>query len=279
MAKAIHQLSGCKGEFVAVNVAGLDDNMFSDTLFGHKKGAFTGADQAREGLVTKAGGGTLFLDEIGDLPEMSQIKLLRLMQEREFYPSGSDIAKKCDARILLATNRNLTELVSSGKFRNDLYYRLKAHQVNVPPLRDRLDDIPLLVDHFIKEAADLFVKASPTPPQQLATMLSLYTFPGNVRELEAMVFDAVVRHSSGILSMESFKEAISVEMSEQVMPNDKSTFENQLSAIFGRFPTIDQVEEYMIEEAMRLAAGNQSLAANMLGMSRQTLNKRLGAKK
>ncbi len=137
MACAIHKLSEPKGAFVTVNVAGLDDMMFSDTLFGHKKGAYTGADQPREGLVGKASGGTLFLDEIGDLSQLSQVKLLRLLQGEEYYPLGSDVLKFTDARILVATNQNLLQLIDQGKFRKDLYYRLCAYQINIPPLRER----------------------------------------------------------------------------------------------------------------------------------------------
>ena len=276
IARAIHELSGCSGEYVALNVAGLDDNMFSDTLFGHKKGAFTGADQTRDGLITRAAGGTLFLDEIGDLNEMSQVKLLRLLQEQEYYPVGSDFLKKSDARIVLATNRDLLEMIKQGKFRNDLYYRLCGHRVHLPPLRERLDDIPLLLEHFLATSARCLNKKKPTAPAELAVLLSLYHFPGNVRELEALVFDAVLRHTSGILSMETFRAVIGDQR-----PNPKGTeavqgpAESPLSAIFGHFPTIDEVEEYMIAEAMKLAKGNQGLAGKILGMGRQTLNKRL----
>jgi len=280
IARAIHNLSGCSGEYVALNVAGLDDNMFSDTLFGHRKGAFTGADQARDGLITRAAGGTLFLDEIGDLNEMSQIKLLRLLQEQEYYPVGSDFIKKSDARIVLATNRDLQDLIKQGKFRNDLYYRLCGHRVHLPPLRDRLDDIPLLLDHFLGSAAECLGKKKPTPPPELAVMLALYHFPGNIRELEALVFDAVMRHTSGILSMESFRGVIG---DERPLPKPTPgpaaaaycSDENPLCTIFGHFPTLDEVEQYMIGEAMKLAKGNQGLAGKILGMGRQTLNKRL----
>ncbi|KAF0221594.1 MAG: sigma-54 dependent DNA-binding response [Geobacteraceae bacterium] len=279
VARAIHDLSGCKGEFVAVNVAGLDDPMFSDTLFGHKKGAFTGADQAREGLIARAGGGTLFLDEIGDLNEMSQIKLLRLLQEREYYPVGSDITLKSDARILLASNRDLQKLIAAGKFRNDLYYRLCAHQVRVPSLRERLDDIPVLLDHFLAKAAASLGKKKPTPPPELATLLSVYNFPGNVRELEALVYDAVVRHTSGVLSMESFRSVIGGDHTPPcAAPLPVGDGDNPLYALFGRFPTVQDVVDYMVEEAMKLANGNQGIAASLLGISRQTLNKRLQEK-
>ena len=276
LARAIHEISGCKGEFVALNVAGLDDNMFSDTLFGHKKGAFTGADQAREGLIAKAAGGTLFLDEIGDLNETSQIKLLRLLQEKEYYPVGSDMVRKSDARILLATNRDLQKQIAAGKFRNDLYYRLCAHQISIPPLRERLDDIPLLLDHFLELAATTLNRKKPTAPPELALLLSLYHFPGNVRELEAMVFDAMARHSSGILSMESFRKATGDERPiAQIASGVLSSGDNPLTDIFGHFPTLDEIEEYMIDEAMKMTKGNQGGAAKILGIQRQTLNKRL----
>jgi DNA-binding NtrC family response regulator len=278
MARAVHTLSGRRGELVPVNVAGLDDNIFTDTLFGHKKGAFTGADATREGLIVKAAGGTLFLDEIGDLSESSQIKLLRLMQEREFYPVGSDIVQKSDARIVLATNRDLPQLVAAGKFRNDLYYRLRAHQVHIPPLRERSDDIPLLLDHFLSAAAKVFNKSKLVPSPELVPMLSMYSFPGNIRELESMIFDAVARHGSGVLSLESFEHAMTVEHAA-LNGHEAVSGLDRLTSMFGQFPTIAQVEDFMIEEAMRLSRGNQGVASNMLGISRQTLNKRLLVKK
>jgi len=141
VAKALYRLSGRKGEFVPVNVAGLDDNVFADTLFGHRKGAFTGADQARSGLVEQATGGTLFLDEIGDLSAASQVKLLRLLQDGEYFPLGSDVAKRSDARVVVATNQDLQHLQDPGRFRKDLYYRLCAHHVHIPPLRERCEDL------------------------------------------------------------------------------------------------------------------------------------------
>lgn len=279
VARAIHDLSGSTGEFVALNVAGLDDNMFSDTLFGHKKGAFTGADHARDGLITRAAGGTLFLDEIGDLNEFSQIKLLRLLQEGEYYPVGSDYLKKSNARIVLATNRDLQQTIAAGKFRNDLYYRLCAHRIHIPSLRERLDDIPLLLDHFLERAAAAVNKKKPTPPPELAVLLSVYPFPGNVREFEALVFDAVVRHTAGILSMESFRCVIGDDRISAASQSTKAVLpemaDNPLVAMFGRFPTIDEVEEYMIREALKISKGNQGIAGKLLGMGRQTLNKRL----
>lgn len=278
-ARAVHDLSGVKGEFVAVNVAGLDDAMFSDTLFGHKKGAFTGADQARDGLIARAAGGTLFLDEIGDLNEASQIKLLRLLQEKEYYPVGSDMARKSEARLVCATNRDLKKRIEKESFRNDLYYRLCAHQVQIPPLRERLEDLPLLVDHFLAEAATSLDRKKPTPPPELLTLLSVYHFPGNVRELQALIHDAVARHSSGVLSLDSLRSVIGGEAAQLIPQGSASSPDDPLSAIFGRFPTVREVEDYLMEEAMKRAKGNQGIAATMLGITRQTLNKRLQSKK
>ncbi len=275
-AKALHTLSGSKGNFVAVNVAGLDDTVFADTLFGHRKGAFTGADLAREGLIVRAASGTLFLDEIGDLNDQSQIKLLRLLQEREFYAVGSDNPTSTNARVLLATNHDLQKLVAEGRFRKDLYFRLYAHRLLIPPLRERTEDLPLLLDHFLADAADEFGKKKPTPPPELVTLLENYSFPGNVRELEALVYDAVARHDAGILSMESFSSAIGASRTPHFRHSEQSQAgTNRMETIFGHFPTIAEVEEYMISEALQQAKGNQGIAANLLGISRQTLNKRL----
>jgi DNA-binding NtrC family response regulator len=276
VAKAIHDVSGKSGKFVPVNVAGLDDNMFSDTLFGHKKGAFTGADQARAGLIAQAAGGTLFLDEIGDLPGNSQVKLLRLLQEGEYYQVGSDIPQVSDARIVAATNKNLRALTSEGTFRNDLYFRLCTHQVNIPPLRERLEDIQLLLEYFLDEAAQSMNKQKPVYPEELINLLSIYDFPGNVRELKSMIFDAVARHRSGVLSMDRFKDVIG----DRPLTHVGNTLQiksvaDALQVALHRLPKISEVEDYLIKEAMRLAKGNQGIAASLIGLSRQTLNKRL----
>ena len=158
VARAVHTISRRQGDFIAVNVAGLDDSVFADTLFGHRKGAFTGADQTRTGLAEKASGGTLFLDEIGDLSPASQVKLLRFLQEGEFFPLGSDVAKRSDARIVVATNQELETLQNAGTFRKDLYYRLRIHHVHIPPLRERTEDLPLLLNHFLEKAAKILDK-------------------------------------------------------------------------------------------------------------------------
>jgi len=276
VARAVHTASGLKGKFVPVNVAGVDDTVFSDTLFGHRKGAFTGADLAREGMIAQAAGGTLFLDEIGDLNEVSQVKLLRLLQEREYYPIGSDVPKKNNARIVAATNKPLRELVQKGEFRKDLYYRLCTHHVAIPPLRERLEDIPVLLDHFLKKAATALQKEPPNLPLQAVPLLSNYAFPGNVREMEAMVHDAVARHKSGTLSLESFRRSMK---EGQALTRDAAASPPAtaplLSAPSGTLPTLKEAEALLVQEALRRAGGNQGIAASLLGITRTALNKRL----
>lgn len=277
IARVIHRLSGRPGSLVAVNVAGLDDTTFSDTLFGHKRGAFTGAERAREGLIEKATDGTLFLDEIGDLLSSSQVKLLRLLQEREYYPLGSDLPKATNARILVATNRDLLALQESDVFRSDLYYRLLLHRVHVAPLRERRDDIPLLVEYFLQTAAQELGKPKPTPPPELFTLLSVYDFPGNVRELKSLIFDAVSRHESGKLSLESFQKhirpsSVSAEISRS--PEVQRKFD-LVYASLDRLPSLQEAEDLLIQEALKRSNGNQTLAAMLLGITRQTLHRRL----
>lgn len=276
IARAIASLSGKVGELITVSVAGLDDNMFSDTLFGHVRGAFTGAEKPREGLISSAVNGTLFLDEIGDLNEFSQIKLFRLIQEQEFYPLGSDALKKSNARIVVATNRDIPQLISSGKFRKDLYYRLCAHRIHIPPLRERREDIPFLLEHFLEKAAISFKKPKPVPSHEVVAMLSTCNFEGNVRELRAMIFDAVARHKSDVLTLDCFFELTknNTAISKSSAASQKGANE-KIYELFGRFPTIKEVEDYLISAAMNISNGNQRSAALLLGMARQTLSKRL----
>lgn len=281
LAKAIHTVCKCKGEFVAVNVAGLDDSMFSDTLFGHKKGAFTGADQAREGLIARAAGGTIFLDEIGDLSDSSQIKLLRLLQEHEYYPVGSDIPRKSDARVVVATNKTLKNQMAQGMFRHDLYYRLCTHQIDVPSLRERPEDIPILVEHLTAKAAKSLGREIPACAPEIHSIVSGYDFPGNIRELEAIIFDAVARATTGVMDKECLRM---IDCSDTMMTCDDSTPEDEavveiLRASFGQFPTMYQMENYLIKVALKESNDNQGAAAAMLGIARQTLNKRIGEMK
>jgi DNA-binding NtrC family response regulator len=275
VARVIHSLSGRKGSFVTVNVAGLDDTLFADTLFGHVKGAYTGADSTREGVVAKAEDGTLFLDEIGDLAADSQIKLLRLLQEREYYPLGTDEPQPTNARFVFASNVDMSRGTTQGKFRKDLLFRLQSHHIRVPPLRERMDDLPALVDHFFDKACGALSKKRPAVPRELLTLLRNYSFPGNVRELEGMVFDAVVRHKSRIMSLASFREIIGPALEDKGEEGVAAEGGGNPFETMQKLPTIKEAVAMLIEDSLRRAEGNQDAAARLLGLTRSALNKRL----
>ncbi len=272
IAGIIHKLSGRSGEVVTVNVAGLDDNLFSDTLFGHMKGAYTGAERDRPGLIEKASGGTLFLDEIGDLRPESQVKLLRLIQEREYYPLGSDERKFSDARLVIATNRDLYAAAKSGDFREDLYYRLRTHQVQIPPLRERKEDLPLLIDHFIQLAAKELDRPAPAVTASLIQTLRSYNFPGNIRELEAIIFDTVSRTQAKTLSVDLVKNLIAIAPDSDDGTSHDDVFDMASS---NEFPTLREMSDNLVDQALEKSDGNQTVAAQLLGISRQALYKRL----
>jgi DNA-binding NtrC family response regulator len=272
IAEAIHNLSRREGKLITVNVAGVDDELFSDTLFGHKRGGFTGADRDRPGLIEQAAGGTLFLDEIGDLSLVSQVKLLRLIQEGKYYPIGSDTVKLTDARFIVATNQDLDAMQQKNQFRKDLYYRLRAHNVHIPPLRERREDIPVLLQHFLERASATLGKKKPTPPRELLPLLENLPFAGNIRELEGIILDLVSRHKSGVLSIASIRSALS-----GASRLEFATEAGQPPLLFGdQLPTMREAERLIIEEALRRCRGIQTLAAQMLGLSRRALNNRVG---
>ena len=273
VARAAHGLSGRKGPFTALNVAGLDDTVFSDTLFGHVRGAYTGADQVRRGMIEEAAEGTLLLDEIGDLSVASQVKLLRLIQEGEYFPLGSDRPKRLRARLVVSTHHDLAARQAEGTFRRDLYYRLCTHHVRLPPLRERLDDLPLLLEHFLAEAAASLGKKKPTAPPQLIQLLATHPFPGNVRELRALVFNAVSLHTSGVLSTESFQQALGRGAAPPSPTGGRNPFEGAEP-----LPTFTEALELLVDEALRRSQGNQTVAARLLGVSQPALSKRLKAR-
>ena len=293
LAKAVHEVSDRSGRFVAVNVAGLDEAMFSDALFGHVPGAFTGAEKERPGLIHRAARGTLFLDEIGDLDVSAQVKLLRLLEEREFYPLGSDVPKSSDTRIVAATNTDLASRQEDGRFRKDLFYRLTAHHVHIPPLRERVEDLHGLVDHFVAEAAAQLSRTEPPIPADLVPILSAYAFPGNIRELQSMIFewmtigdvDSIAADTDAALS-KGFQEADSsffrryiaehassgspAAGSPTAEPPDRTI---QQFSHRGRLPTIKEAEDYLIQQSLKLSRGNQSVAARMLGISQSKISR------
>jgi DNA-binding NtrC family response regulator len=275
VAEAIHRVSERTGELVDVNVAGLDDLMFADTLFGHRKGAFTGAEVHRAGMIQQAAGGTLLMNEIGDLSPASQVKLLQLLDTSAYYPLGSDLPRRCEARIVVATNRDLAKSIEEGGFRRDLFYRLSTHAVRVPPLRERKEDLPLLVGRFVAEAAAKLQRDQPRVPAELFRLLEAYHFPGNVRELRSMVYDAVARITSGTLSLDPFRDVIR----RDTTMGGESRADALHLAFSERLPTIREATGLLMEEALNRAGGNQSVAAGLLGISHQALSKRLHQRK
>jgi DNA-binding NtrC family response regulator len=274
VARVLHK-AGCKDSpFCSVNIAGLDDTMFSDTLFGHVKGAFTDAVKERQGFVEKAGKGVLFLDEIGDLNPGSQIKLLRLLQEREYYPLGSDSVRPLEARIITATNYDLKERMNSGAFRKDLYYRLFTHHVHLPPLRERKQDIPHLLAHFVNITATDLKMDIPGFEVDLIPALQSYDFPGNIRELEAMVFDAMTTHDQEkqMLFLKAFENRM-----DKTLTRGKKVFDPPCNGIVFPeiLPDLQTMTSCLIQEAMLRAHDNQTKASRVLGISQPALSKRL----
>ncbi len=281
MIQAIYNLGGSDKPLVSANVAGIDEHVFSDTLFGHVKGAFTGADQKRPGLVEKAGGGILHLDEIGDLNHEAQVKLLRLLEESEYFPLGSDTPRVANVRVVVSTNRDIETLKGSERFRKDLFYRLRTHHIHIPPLRERADDIPLLLDHFIEEAGRS-MNREPLPGRtpEVVQLLANCSFPGNVRELKSAVHDAVSRCTGDRLTLSDFQNvagrAGSVVPQNPVRPaaggdgaiSDGLPDESVI-------PTIEEATARLIDRALERAGNNKSLAARMLGISRQRLLRHL----
>jgi transcriptional regulator with GAF, ATPase, and Fis domain len=230
-------------------------------------------------MIGQASDGTIFLDEIGELSDASQVKLLRLLQEHEFFPLGADRPSRTNARVLAATNRDLEKMVRERRFREDLYYRLATHHVHLPPLSQRLGDIPLLLDIFIAEAAKATGKNPPRFHPSLCDYLATYHFPGNIRELKAMVFDAVARANSPMLQNELFLDGLGArQISSSPDPGSDAVLA-AATVIPGRLPTLREAQEVLVAKALELAGGNQGVAARHLGITRQGLNKMLNRNK
>ncbi|MBF0313485.1 MAG: sigma-54-dependent Fis family transcriptional regulator [Oligoflexia bacterium] len=281
-ANLIHKFSKRKGKLVAINISGLDENIITDTLFGHKKGAYTNADSERKGLIEEASGGTLFLDEIGDLNPSSQLKLLRLIQENEYYPLGYDRPKYSTARIVTATNQDLKERMQSGLLRKDLYYRLQTHEVQIPPLRERIDDVPLLVQHFAREYAKLYEREVPNFSHEALQQLMSYHYPGNVRELRSMVFDIIQTLPATTTHIESLHlrgKITTTDDRDKASASASLGFASDLFSKLTTLPHLKSVTNALIKEAMKRANHKQQRAASMIGITQQALSKRLKKEK
>jgi DNA-binding NtrC family response regulator len=268
MARAIHTLSGRTGRYVALNAAGLEEQMFSDVLFGHAKGAYTGATGVREGLLQKAAGGTIFLDEIGDVALPLQSRLLRVIESGEYYAGGSDRLLHSDARVVVATNRDVHALCANGRMRKDLFYRLDVHHIQLPPLRERGADVGLLASVFVQSAAREMKRPVPAIPDAGIRVLAHHRWPGNVRELKAVMTDAV---STAVDSISPEWLAAKLKIGHIPAATDPAS----TSSGDGTITTIRKATEALVRRAMREADGNQSRAARLLGISQPALSKRL----
>jgi DNA-binding NtrC family response regulator len=259
-ARAIHELSQRKGNFVSINCGGMSAELLESELFGHIKGAFTGAHQAREGLFTYANEGTLFLDEIGEMPMQMQVHLLRVLEERRIRPVGSNVETGIDVRILTATNRNLSDEVKAGRFREDLFYRLNVLSIRMPPLRERQGDIKLLAQHFVsKLAVDLGVTQRSFGKQEIAR-LQEYRWPGNVRELKNVIERSLLL---GVMPSQCLAEAGNVKASSAGGKDEPDSL------------LLEDVEKHHILKVLKHQEGNKSAAARLLGISRKTMERKL----
>jgi two-component system response regulator HydG len=264
VAEALHNNSERRGQpFIKVNCAAIVENLLESELFGHEKGAFTGAEKRREGKFVQADGGTLFLDEIGDTSQAMQVKLLRVLQEQELQRVGGEETISVDVRIIAATNRDLEEEVTAGRFREDLYYRLNVVMLTVPPLRERSSDIVLLVEHFAEKFAKKNRRALDKITDQCMNYLKQYSWPGNVRELE----NAIER---GIILMRG------TELTEKSLPLPIQKMSLKESEIDEQSPTsLFDVEKQLIMKTIKETDGNKSEAARRLGITRKTLQNKL----
>jgi DNA-binding NtrC family response regulator len=259
IARAVHFNSSDSEEpFIALNCTALPSTLLESELFGHVRGAFTGAHAARRGRFELAGRGTIFLDEIGDTSGEFQSKLLRVLQEREYYPVGADRPERTEARVIAATHRNLEALVERGEFRQDLYYRLRVMEITVPPLRERMGDLPLLARHLLRRSSHAVHRPEPVLSEGANEALVRYAWPGNVRELENCLTRALVLARGNVINAEHIL----------LGPADGP-------AEASRVPTLDEVERKHVERVLALAAGQMAQASRLLGVSRPRLDRLL----
>jgi two-component system response regulator HydG len=280
VARAVHRLSPRRsGPWVAVNCAALTESLLESELFGHEKGAFTGADKRRDGRFLQADGGTLFLDEIGEISPLMQVKLLRALQQREIQRVGGDETLAVDARIVAATNRELPEAVKSGQFREDLYYRLNVVSITVPSLQERREDIPLLVQHFMNVHSLRNRKEVKGITPLAMDMLLRYGWPGNVRELENAMERAVILLCAGFISERELPPAI-VDAYRTDHPESAAPGDAAVPPGFPAMPasgSLEDMERALILQTLRESGDNKSEAARRLGISRKTLHTKLRA--
>ena len=261
IARAIHKISKRKNrQFVAINASVLASELFASEFFGHTKGAFTGAFSDKTGILEKADTGTLFLDEIGDLSLSIQVKLLRVLQEGEFFPVGSTKSRRVDVRLITATNKDLQEEIQRGNFRTDLFYRLNVSSVFIEPLRKREGDIVFLAQYFLKKYAVVHNKKIISVSEDVSTLLQRYHYPGNVRELENIINSAILLENSKELTRRSLPQYFL-----------EATLKAKYTIADTHYKSITQVEKEHIERILKYTNGNRTMAAKILGISRVSL--------
>ncbi len=284
VARAIYHYSRrSTGPFLAINCAAIPENLLESELFGHEKGAFTGADRKRIGKFEQANGGTLFLDEIGDMTPLTQTKVLRVLQDQTFEPVGGNQTVKTDVRLIAATNRDLPALMAQGRFRGDLYYRLNVSTIRLPPLRDRGDDVPLLIQHYLRRFGREMGKVVQTIDPEAMELLRRYAWPGNVRELQSTVKQGLLRASGQVLLPEFLPESLSAGGRAVVPPGGFAEVSRWVAERLGAGTTdlhgelISRVERQLFAEVLRHTGGNMTQAARVLGITRGTLRTKLAA--
>jgi len=278
IAQALHQLSPrSKAPFVAVHCAALPANLLESELFGHEKGSFTGATERRIGRFEAADGGTLFLDEIGEINLSTQVKLLRFLEQRSFERIGSSKSQSVDVRLIAATNRDLERMVKEGSFREDLYFRLNVVQILMPPLRDRAEDVPALLEHFVRGFAKETGVEAPVFESGALRCLQAYGWPGNIRELRNFAENAVVLHRSARIHEYDldarFRGGVSGEATGAMVAGPSAG-----AVLAGPRPgplSVEENEKKLLREALLQARGNRTRAAKLLGVSRRTLHRKL----
>jgi len=266
LARAIHTMSDRgDGPFVSINCAAIPETLLESELFGHGKGAFTGAVSHKEGLLKVADGGTFFLDEIGNTSPAIQVKLLRVLEEKKVTPVGETKPISIDVRLICATNADLEQEVKTGRFRPDLFYRLNVIPVCIPPLRERVEDIPLLVDHFVEKFCERHQLGLKGIQPEVYNVLSAYAWPGNVRELENTIERAVLLSKGGTLTTKSFPEDVVSGKTEGLVSHTEP-----------KTPTLESIEKAYIHWVLEKSRGNKSKAARILGIDTSTLYRKLG---
>lgn len=278
VARALHQNSDRKNKpFVPLNISALPESILESELFGHEKGAFTGADSKRIGKFEYANGGTLFLDEVGEMPVDTQIKLLRVLEDRKISRVGSNEEMDINVRLVAATNANLEKAVENGKFREDLYYRLKVYSINLPPLRERRADIPLLIEHFLEQLSEIHGREKPTVTRAARQSLIRHDWPGNIRQLRNAMEAMFVQDFDGVLDVDDLPDDIppieAPENDEESAPSLSAPKSSGSDAMVGR--TMQEIERYYIEKTLELTDGNRKEAAGLLGMPERTLYRRI----